>query len=397
MTSIIQKGSNYVPAIGDNIITNWLRNTTHQGKGFRFFDNNNSFFNHKYLLMSAYYRITDEDHNHKQLLNYPSDTTVISDSGGYQVMSFGKKGNPIKVTQMQVLRWMENNSDIGMNLDVPPVENFSSALTKSVENFKFFETNRLVYDNFKLYNILHGRTLDQIKQWYNAVKHFQFDGWAIGVHPSTNVYLKLIAYLYLLENGETSPLTNTHFFGVSGPANMLSLAMVAKKFDAALTFDSSSWSWGQRFRDWWFPLDVRHCVRLGREFKNTINSIPCDCPVCRTMDISQLYDQTNPMTPLLLSFHDLYQYIEVNRMINIMIDDDDTFMTYAKSLGEQSLIDNMINIINDYEQKNVSFVYKKYLPLFSSVPKEKKDMATNLFGWPEKTPKTIYTSTRTTI
>lgn len=393
MTVIIKKGSNYVPAIGDNIIANWLRNTKHAEKGFRFFDEGNSFFDHKFLLMSAYYRILDEDNDHKQTMSYPKDTTIISDSGGYQVMSFTKKGNPIKVTQMEVLRWMENNSDIGMNLDVPPTENFDAALKQSLENFEFFQKNRIKYDEFKLYNILHGRTLDQIKQWYNEVKQFNFDGWAIGVHPSTNVYLKLVAYLYLLEKGETSPLTNTHFFGVSGPANMLSLAMIAKKFDAALTFDSSSWSWGQRFRDWWFPLDVRHCVRLGREFKNTINDIPCDCPICKTMDIKLFYDQTNPMTPLLLSYHDLYQYIETNRMINIMIDDDETYIEYAKSLGEQKLIENMNNMIRDYENKNTEYVYNTYKSLFSTVPIEKNKMATNLFGWPQS----IYTNKITNI
>jgi tRNA-guanine family transglycosylase len=378
LTNIIDKGANYVPAIGDNVIMHWLNDTRWQDKGFRFFDNGNSFFDHKYLLMSAYYRILDEDTDHKTKLRYPDDTVVISDSGGYQVMSFGKKGNPIKVTQMQVLRWMEANSDIGMNLDVPPVGDFNAALKQSAENFLFFESNRLNYD-FKLYNILHGRTLDQIKQWYRCVKDFQFDGWAIGVHPSTNVYLKVLAYLYLIENGEESPLTNTHFFGVSGPANMISLVMLAKRFDASLTFDSSSWSWGQRFRDWWFPLDVRHCIRLGRLFKNTMNDIPCDCPVCQRMTIGELYHQTDPMTPLLLSYHDLYQYIESNRMINCMVDDEDTFREYSRSLGEQSLVDTINSMFVDYEAKDVSFVYEKYKPLFSELPK--KELQSSLFGF----------------
>lgn len=387
MTNIIKKGSNYVPAIGDNIITNWLRNTKHAEKGFRFFDNGNSFFDYKFLLTSAYYRIMDNDEDHRKTVNYPDDTIIISDSGGFQILSYTKKGNPIKITQIEILRWMENNADIAMNLDVPPATgNFDASLKKSVENFTFFENNRNNYD-MKLYNILHGKTLDEIKTWYTTVKDFNFDGWALGIHPSTNVYLKLVAYFYLMEKGETSQLTNAHFFGVSGPSNMISLAMLAKNFDAALTFDSSTWTCGQRFRDFYLPLDIRHCVRFGRKFKNTINSVPCDCPVCKTNDIITMYDQTNPMSSLLLSYHNLYQYIEVNRMINTMIDDEETFIEYTKSLGEYELVNNINNMFIDYKNNNTEYVYNKYKYLFSEIKPEKKELETNLFGWPQ----TLYT------
>lgn len=375
---IIPKGSNYVPAIGDNTIVQWLKNTEYKGSGFKFFESGNSFFDHKFLLMSAYYRITADDLDHKNVMNYPEDVITLGDSGGFQVMSFGKKGRQVDVTPIQVLRWLENNVDIGMNLDVPPVRDFEGALSESKENFKFFEDNRTNYD-FALYNILHGRTLDQIDTWYKEVRDFNFDGWAIGVHPSTNVYLKVFAYLYLIEKGEESPLTNTHFFGVSGPSNMLSLAMLAKHTDASLTFDSSSWSWGSRFRDYWFPLDVRHCIRLGREFANTVNDIPCDCPVCSKMTISELYDQTDPMTPLLLSYHDMYQYIEVNRMMNCMVDDEDTLREYSRSIGELHLFDNINNIFKDFENHKSSVVYERYKSLFSELPK--KDPQANLFRY----------------
>jgi tRNA-guanine family transglycosylase len=374
---VIPKGSNYVPAMGDNIINTCKRGVTYKGKDFRFFDNN-SFFHHDFLLMSAYYRVTDEDFNHKAEMNYNKNNIVISDSGGFQILTFGKKGKPVSVTPLQVLRWMENNSDIGMNLDVPPARDFQGALQKSCENFKYFQDNRLNYD-FALYNILQGRNLDQIKTWYNAVKAFKFDGWAIGVHPSTNVYLKVLAYLYLKEQGEENILTNCHFFGVSGPANMISLAMLAKRYDSALTFDSSSWSWGQRYRDWWFPLDVRHCVRLGRLFANKMNDIPCDCPVCQSMSIQELYDQSSPMTPLLLSYHDMYQYIEVNRMINCMVDDEETFLEYAKSIGEQNLVTTLTDLFETFESKGSEYTYQKYISLFSPLPKVNPQA--NLFGF----------------
>jgi hypothetical protein len=246
---VIPLGSNYVPAIGDNLILQWTKNTQYKDRGFRFFDKGTSFFDHNMLLTSAYYRIQQNDTNHRSIINYPDDTVIIGDSGGFQIMSFGKKGKQVDVTPIQVLRWLESNTDIGMNLDVPPVLDFNKAIKMSVENFRLFESSRENY-NFHLYNVLQGRTLSQIDEWYKAVCNFSFDGWAIGVHPSTNIYLKLIAYLYLIENGESNVTQNCHFFGVSGIENMISLSMISRKLGSSITFDSSSWSWGQRFRDY---------------------------------------------------------------------------------------------------------------------------------------------------
>ena len=360
MTSNISVGSHYVPAVGESLITKIVTDKINwKDRNFAFYERDQSFFHYPYLLVSAYYMLNGNiDQN---FIKYPEDSLIIGDSGGYQILSFGRKGQSISITPLQVLRWLEENVDIGMNLDNPPdYAHFDKSLEKSIENFQFFQDNRINY-NFKLYNILHGNNLDQIKTWHSAVKNFNFDGWALGIHPSTNIYLKIIAYLYLQEQQEPDLLTNCHFFGVSGPANMISTAMLSKYFNSAITFDSSSWSWGQRFRDFWFSNDIRHCVRLGRLFKNSMSGIPCDCPVCRTMSLGDLYNQASDgMTPFLLSYHNLYNYINVNNNINIMADDSEVLLEYCKSLGEESLFNNINNILNCNEQHGVNFTYEKY-------------------------------------
>ena len=379
MTSIVPKGSHYVPAIGDNIITKWTNGFRWQDKTLRFFERNQSFFYHPFSLMSAYYTVHNKEATRTNI-GMPNDTILIGDSGGFQVLSFGKKGRQIDVTPTQILRWLEANVDIGMNLDSPPdYDHFNDSLKFSVENFDYFEKNRLRYGDFKLYNVLHGNNLEHIDLWYNSVKRFNFDGWALGIHPSTNIYLKLIAYLYLHEAGETSHLNSCHFFGVSGPTNMISLAMLSKHFDASLTFDSSSWSWGQRFRDYWFSNDIRHCVRLGRLFKNSMSGVPCDCPICKTLSLDMLYNQSDSITPFLLSFHNMYNYINTNRNINIMSDDYEVLQEYARSIGEEDVFHNTNNIIESYERFGIEKTYNKFKQLFSNRPKTISE--TNLFSF----------------
>lgn len=72
----------------------------------------------------------------------------------------------------------------------------------------------------------------------------------------------------------------------------------------------------------------------------------------------------------------MQNFLPINYIMNIMIDDDETYIEYA-----------------NYENKNTEYVYNTYKSLFSTVPIEKNEMTTNLFGWPQS----IYTSTRATI
>jgi len=376
----IPKGSNYVPAICNHTMYHWLRHQEFAGRNFEFFNPGKSFFDYNIILQNAYYRLSyEEDYDHRSRMKYPDDTIILGDSGGFQMMTFERKGKPVDLNAIQILRWLERNSDIGMNLDVPPsFMDFDAALSESCRNFKIFEENRQNYD-FKLYNVLHGKTYDQIDQWYHVVKDFSFDGWALGIHPSTNVYLKLVAYLYLIERGEESVLNNCHFFGVSAPANMISLSMLANKYDSALTFDSSSWAKGYQFMSYGFPLDIKKFVSLGEKSSDhSMIGMPCDCPVCSSMNIGDIYNYT-PITSLLVSFHNLYQYLEVNRMIECFVDDMEVLPEYAKALGEKDLIQNVTSIFDDFDKHGSRYVYDHYHDLF--VKPNNNSFESNLFGW----------------
>jgi tRNA-guanine family transglycosylase len=355
----LEKQANYIPAIGEQFISYWKRNHRYKNFDLKFFTEQ-SFFKYRYMLATAYYRITQNDNDHRS--TYPDDAVFIADSGGYQMESFSRAGKNVDITPMQVLRWIENNSDIGMNLDVPPWNTFKDPLKRSIENFALFEKNRVNY-NFKLYNVLHGKSYEEINTWYNAVKKFNFDGWAIGIDPATNIYLQIIGYMYLNEKDALNLNGFCHFFGMSGLQNMISLAMLSNYFDTAITFDSSSYNVGSRFRKFMLPNNIRYQWNMGREKPRKINNIPCNCPVCRNTTIEELYIQTDDMAPLLISLHNLYQYIETNKYVNTIVSDNDFLEEYALSVNELQLVKNINNMFLDYEKYNSEYVYEKYKPL----------------------------------
>ena len=340
---------------------------------FKFFTEQ-SFFQYPYVLASTYYQLEYGINNFREYFGYPESYTLIADSGGFQMLTFAKSGKPIDVTPIQILRWMEDNADIGMNLDIPPADNFSSALKQSIENFDYFEKNRLNY-SMKLYNVLHGGNLEQINEWYKSVKSFEFDGWALGIKPTNNVYLQVLGYLALREFGED--LTNCHFFGVSSVRNMLTIAYLSNYFNSKITFDSSSYDAGSRFKKFYFPKSVRYSIDFGRNNQKTLRSIPCNCPVCSKLQISDYYGDTE-YSYMTLPLHNLYQFSEVNRMINCIVSDDYAFMKYCKSVDEYNSMKILENMLKDSEKLPISQLYEKYKQFM--ILSESSATEKNLFG-----------------
>ena len=62
----LEKQANYVPAIGEQFIEYWRKGLTYKGHDLKFFTDK-SFFQYKYLLATAYYRINQKDDNRKSI------------------------------------------------------------------------------------------------------------------------------------------------------------------------------------------------------------------------------------------------------------------------------------------------------------------------------------------
>ena len=137
-----------------------------------------------------------------------SNTMVIADSGGYQIASDRLKINGDK-DRSRILKWIESVADIAMTLDVPtgPVAKsqgnylYSSSgecLTATLEHLDYFQRNR-VPGKVRFLNVLQGNTPDEADTWYNAVKRYDFEGWAFAGVLRHNLY-ELCRRLLIMAN-----------------------------------------------------------------------------------------------------------------------------------------------------------------------------------------------------
>ena len=133
-------------------------------------------------------------------------TMILGDSGGFQIGSGTLAGlkkvkaakTPDAVieawrgaykTRDWIVQWLEHNADVAMTIDLPlwcinakksPFRICTpDQLTKlTVENLKFIQNEK--QGHCKWLNVLQGFDDATIKTWWDAVKKYRFDGWALG-------------------------------------------------------------------------------------------------------------------------------------------------------------------------------------------------------------------------
>ena len=148
-------------------------------------------------------------------------TLVLGDSGGYQIATKNLIING-DADRMKILRWLEANADVAMTLDVPtaPVGKkedylFSSSkacLTATLEHLDFFRANRKS-PKVRFLNVLHGNTMRESDAWYDAVKGYEFEGWAFAGLLRHNFYHVLRRVLIMADEGQLQNKTWIHILG----------------------------------------------------------------------------------------------------------------------------------------------------------------------------------------
>ena len=116
---------------------------------------------------------------------------MIADSGGFQIISGILKWQDDQ-TREQVLRWQEDHADWAMTLDIPTrsaqhpkseFKTFNACLETTLDNLDYIQRNRNHDKPVKFLNVLQGETNQQANKWFEAGKHYPFEGWAFaGLH-----------------------------------------------------------------------------------------------------------------------------------------------------------------------------------------------------------------------
>jgi len=170
----------------------------------------------------------------------------MGDSGGFQIASGALKWDKSLVEKVFV--WLENNSDIAMNLDIPPKMKYEGkyeeCLKISKDNFKYFADNQS--GNTDFLNVVQGTNELEYISWYNEVKQFPFQGWAVG-GGGRSVYAFMSGVLSLLNGKEHLNENNKwfHILGISKVSDFLMLNQLQKSLNEVdskviVTTDSSS-------------------------------------------------------------------------------------------------------------------------------------------------------------
>jgi tRNA-guanine family transglycosylase len=363
----------YIPAIGEQFVSVWKRGLNYKNFDIKFFTDK-SHFKYMYGLQSMYYGINNsslkDENNYKNLIGFEKGL-LISDSGGFQLATFKKGNKCCDINVLDSLRWQEKNADIMMELDFPPnldgnfsYDEFVWALNESVKNFEIFDKNRKNFDA-KLYNVIHGQNTKYLQMWYDKVKHFKTDGWAIGVKPAFDPLLQALAFMVLYENGEFDKDTckGLHFFGTSGKHVVPTIAYIAQKLKVLVTYDSSSYNTGSIYRTYYLPYDIGPNLSFGDNFKRDnphLKMLPCKCPVCSSIDDINILNTKEIYSGTLISLHNMYQYIQYNDIINSLVVDKELFLDYLNKIdiSQKTLIS--IEFIDFAMEKGLNNALDKY-------------------------------------
>jgi hypothetical protein len=163
-------------------------------KGLNYLDKENGYYYYKWGLYSAGHAYLDlsKSVNLEKMVQGRNrgETTVIGDSGGFQISTgvlkldwatvMTPKSDPLR---KQILEWLEETADWSMTLDVPALAaepplsaktgltKFQDTLDVSVYNLDYFMKNRRP-GKTKFLNVLSGSRPENSKIWYDTVKAF---------------------------------------------------------------------------------------------------------------------------------------------------------------------------------------------------------------------------------
>jgi hypothetical protein len=326
-------------------------------------------YNYDALMISTFYGL--DKWNFREYYKIPrKNFLLVADSGGYQIST-----QKVQIEPERVLKWMEDNVDVGMTLDAPPLD-MSLKVVGSFENFKRgARKSKRNYDimyrswngKLDLLKVIHGSKPKWIKYWYDQMKDFEFSGLAFSPKPLT-VESVAINLAFAKHVGAKK----VHIFLGTG-ADISPLTIYAKKFFDRLTFDSSSFSIaGARYRSYYLPYKFSKTIEFGGKYKGNFKHLPCTCPVCQFATVKDMNDEGS-LPGGLIALHNLYVYLQYFYFLKCLSDDKETYVSFLKTQE----LDNVIRMIDFLDLSADIGFYDAYDKFFK---KEKVNSYGDFFG-----------------
>jgi queuine/archaeosine tRNA-ribosyltransferase len=197
---------------------------------------------------------------------------------------------------------------------------------------KTFENANIAYNlkkkNLLLYNVLQGNNRERMQEWFNKMNEIPLDGWSVALKkPTDNNPLTLAqTLLFLKENGVKK---NVHLLAISGKT-LTPLLFYFKEYIKNLTFDSSSYI-NKKLPTSYFLRDNKNLLLFGQSLNHKLTKIPCDCGVCKNIEINDLKLDDGPTIVSLIALHNLRVMLDEYNILDSLVSDKDIFKQYIKS------------------------------------------------------------------
>ena len=392
----------YIPSLSAGSMVSAFKKDTkfEDGTTMRFFAKEYpDKWRHPHFLVTAGHHYKKMDF--RDQLGLDDGTFVFGDSGGFQIATGALKWD--STIREKIFHWLEANSDVAANLDIPPrvtFENrFQDSMDISFDNFKYFEKNQS--GKTKFLNVIQGTFSDEYKEWYHKFKDFDFKGWCIGGPKKLVDFMYVIALMLQEREFEKGHVEYIHLLGISKISDFFILATLQKLLNTLtgnriqLMSDSSSPGqypvFGtylhsgnyktQTFTELYFPKNAEYRrkthIRNGKDGTITIDKtqhVPCsiNCPACNDFTYEYLGGQTTTgldrysqegMPRMVV--HNTHLYCEIVKDINKLTDSHVELLETAipKELFNVILSlhemfadpDNAMNVYSTYKK-----TYKKF-------------------------------------
>ena len=225
--------------------------------GLNFLDPaNRNFFHISHVMSSAGQVLLSKRYKQSDCIITKRDrdsTVLICDSGGYQIAS-GRLHLNDDNDRLEILRWQEKHANIAIGLDAPtgPIgdpaykyKTFEKCLEETLYNLRFYDKWRS-RDDVLFLNVLQGNTSQQCETWYQAVKHFKWEGWAIAGPRRHNINQFLHRILTMYEDGNIQDKKWLHVLGTCELETAVLLTRIQRSInehmnkDLRVSYDTSS-------------------------------------------------------------------------------------------------------------------------------------------------------------
>ena len=343
-------------------------------------------YRHTDILITAGHHFKKDDY--KNDLGLTDKNLVMGDSGGYQIASGAIKWD--MSIRERIFKWLEHNSDIAMNLDIPPKIKYEGmyeeCLKISKDNFKYFADRQS--GNTDFLNVIQGTTEHEYMNWYSEVKQFPFQGWAVG-GGGRNVYAFMSGVMSLLQGGEHLKDTNKYFhiLGISKIKDFLMLNQLQKSLNEVdsnivVTTDSSSPDravvFGSYYHSYDFKKPAFRSINVPKYDDTFKDQVFKHLPVATEFDREYLrealtWDDTidwKGQCTMAIRLHNFMVFKEAIEKAEYYVYSHDYIKKQVLSNDMYELLDSIDAMVKSDKPREV---FEKYIPLFKRLSNVKND------------------------